>query len=218
MGYYSKNELDDDLELDESLNERPDADTLDETVANVEHRNIAVTVCDTGDEARDHLAECIPATASVMNGRSTTLNEIGFIDYLEQEDGFTYLGNQIRQLDDDEERHTARREALTADVFFDSPNAIAQTGELVGVNGVGTGIGAWPYAAKNLVLVSGTNKIVPSLDAAIRRVREFAYPLENERVQRAAGHKSVIGKLIQYEHEKQDERTELVLIDETQGY
>lgn len=107
MGYYSKNELDDDL--DESLNKRPDADTLDETVANVEHRNIAVTVCDTGDEARDYLADCIPATASVMNGRSTTLYEIGFIDYLEQEDDFTYLGNQIRQLDDDEERHTARR-------------------------------------------------------------------------------------------------------------
>lgn len=95
MGYYRKNELNDDLELDESLNERPDADTLDETVANVEHRNIAVTVCDTGGEARDSLAECIPATASVMNGRSTTLYEIGFIDYLEQEDGFTYLGDQI---------------------------------------------------------------------------------------------------------------------------
>ena len=68
------------------------------------------------------------------------------------------------------------------------------------------------------MLVSGVNKIVPSLDAAIRRVREFAYPLENECVQRAAGNESVIGKLIHYEYEKQDERTELVLIDETQGY
>lgn len=68
------------------------------------------------------------------------------------------------------------------------------------------------------MLVSGVNKIVPSLDAAIRRVREFAYSLENERVQRAAGNESVIGKLTHYEYEKQDERTELVLIDETQGY
>lgn len=218
MTYYPKDELADAVDLEDSFDHVPDAAILEETVAHIEQRNITVTVCETETEAKKYLVECIPADATVMNGRSTTLHEIGFLDYLEREDNFTYFGNEIRQIDDPDERHAARREALTADVFFDSPNAIAQTGELIGVNGVGTGVGAWSYAAKNLVLVAGTNKIVSSVETAVRRVREFAYPLENERVQRAEGHESVIGKLVQYEYEKQDDRTELVLIDTNLGY
>jgi hypothetical protein len=218
MTYYTKDELAEKIDLDDSVDQVPDTSTRDETVTNVEQRNINVRVCNTRVEAREYLIECIPAGATVMNGRSTTLHEIGFLDDLEQEDGFTYLGNEIRQIDDADERHAARREALTADVFFDSPNAIARTGEFIGVNGVGTGVGAWPYAAKHLVLVAGANKIVSSIETAVRRVREFAYPLENERVQRAEGHESVIGKLIQYEYERQDDRTELVLIDDNLGY
>lgn len=107
---------------------------------------------------------------------------------------------------------------MTADVFFDSPNAIAQTGELVAVNGKGTGLGAWPYAAERLILVSGINKIVPTVNDALHRLREFAYPLEDARVQRAQGHGSVIGKVLIYEYETTDTRTELVLIKDTLGF
>lgn len=78
--------------------------------------------------------------------------------------GFRVSPEPDRQIDDDEQRHEARRQTITADVFFGSPNVIASTGEIVGVNGKGTSLGVWPYAAKELVLVSGTNKIVPTLD------------------------------------------------------
>lgn len=218
MTYFSKEDLAGDLDLDESLDRLPDEETLDETVANIDQRNIAVTVCETGYEAREYLADRIPADVTVMNGRSTTLHELGFIDYLQREDGFTYLNDQIRQIDDAERRDEARRDAVTADVFFDSPNAIAATGEIVGVNGKGTSLGAWPYPAKRLILVCGTNKIVPALDDAIDRVRNVAYPLEDARVQAAENHGSVIGKMLIYEYEKQDHRTELVLIDGNYGF
>lgn len=70
-----------------------------------------------------------------MDGRSTTLYEIGFIDYLEREEGIEYLNGQIRRIDDDEQRRKARRETIMTGVFFDSPNAIASSGEIVGVDG-----------------------------------------------------------------------------------
>ena len=218
MTYYKKEELREKVDLNDDCDQLPDQETLDRTIENIETRNIDVTVCETGDNAREYLIDRLPADVSVMNGRSTSLHEIGFIDYLQREEDFTYLKNQIREIDDDEERQEARRQAITSDVFFDSPNAIASTGEIVGVNGKGTSIGAWPYAAKQLVLVSGTNKIVPTVDDAIDRVRNFAYPLENERVRRAQNHESVIGKLLVYEFEKLDNRTEIVLIKENLGY
>lgn len=218
MGYYPKTALAAGLDLDESFDTLPDEATLHETKRNIEERNIAVSVYEDRDDALEFLKDRIPPHATVMNGRSTTLHEIGFIEYLQQDSNVSYLKEEIRQIDDQDERHDARRKAITADVFFDSPNAIASTGEIVGVNGLGTSIGAWPYAAKRLVLVSGTNKIVPTLEEAIERVREFAYPLEDARVQQAQNHRSVIGKLLIYEFEKLEQRTELVLINGTFGF
>jgi len=216
--YQTKDELLADRDINEELDQLPSDEELQETVENIQKRNIDVTVFDVPDEARDYLISLIPRGASVMNGHSTTLQEIGFTDALENTDNVEYLAPSIRALEDAEERREARRTSVTTDVFFDGVNAIASTGELVGVNGKGTSLGAWPYPADHLVLVSGTNKIVPTLDDAMDRVREVAYPLEDARVESAQNHGSVIGKWMIYEYEKRDDRTELVIIDGTFGF
>ena len=91
---------------------------------------------------------------------------------------------------------------MAADVFFDSPNAIGETGDLVAANAGGSGLGGWPYAAGRLVLASGTNKIVPTLDDAIDRVREFGLPFEDARAWRVYDTESLVGKLLTLEHER----------------
>ncbi|PGF16430.1 hypothetical protein CP556_10070 [Natrinema sp. CBA1119] len=217
--YYTKNDFADELAVDESRFDRdPDDETIETVVSNVEDRNITVHVVDDGEAAREHLREQIPAGADVMDGHSTTLEEIGVTDDLEAADGFDYLGNRIGEIDDDEERSRARREATTADVFIDSVNAIAESGELVGANALGNAVGAWPFGAETLLLVGSTNKIVDDWETAVERVREFAYPLEDARAEEVYGQGSVVGKLVSLEYERIDDRTQLVLIDETHGF
>ena len=217
--YYTKDDFDDEVDVDESRFDRnPDEETIETVVSNVEDRNVAVHVFDDGERAREHLRDQIPDGAEVMDGHSTTLEEIGFTDDLEDADGFEYLGNRIGEIDDDEERSRARREATTADVFVDSVNAIAESGELLGANALGNAVGAWPFGAETLLLVGSTNKIVDDWETAVERVREFAYPLEDARAQEAYGQGSVVGKLVSLEYERVDDRTQLVLIDEPHGF
>jgi len=217
--YYTKDDFAGELDIDESRFDRqPDEETIERTVSNVEDRNIAVHVVDDGEAAREHLREQIPDDATVMDGHSTTLEEIGFTDDLEAAEGFEYLGNRIREIDDDEERFRTRREAVTADVFVDSVNAIAASGELVGANALGNAVGAWPFGAETLLLVASTNKIVDDWSAAVERVREFAYPLEDARAEEVYGQGSIVGKLVSMEYEQVDDRTRLVLIDEPHGF
>lgn len=217
--YYTKEDFEEELDLDESrFDEVPADDTVEEAVSNVEDRNVAVRVCESGDDAREYLAERVPEGATVMDGHSTTMERIGFTDVLEEADGFEYLGNRVAELDDDEARSDARRDATTADVFFDGVNAIAESGELLGANALGNGVGAWPFGAETLVLVGGTNKIVPDWSAAVERVREYALPLEDARAREVYGQGSVVGKLVSLEHERVDDRTELVLIDDRLGF
>ncbi|WP_435362942.1 lactate utilization protein [Haloarchaeobius sp. DYHT-AS-18] len=208
-----------DVSADESYDQFPDDATIDETVENLESRGFDVVVVDDAEAALDAVTAQIPDDVSVMNGHSTTLEEIGFVEYLNEGDhDWENLAGQVWNIDDDAERHTFRREAQTADYFLGSVNAIAQSGELVAADASGSRIGAYPFAAQHLVLVSGVNKITDDLDAAFDRIEEFAYELENARAQEAYGMESVIAKQLVYRHETEEGRTTLVLVRDNLGY
>jgi len=214
-----KAEYADATEIDASLDELPAEETIEETVENLEANGFEVVVVDSADEALDTLKDHVPAGASVMNGHSTTLEEIGFAEYLTEGDhDWEALPNEIWSIDDDAERQAARREAQTADHFLGSVNAIAETGELVAADRSGSRIGAYPFAAGNVTIVSGVNKIVDDLDAALDRLESVAYPLENERAKEAYGVESAIAKQLIFRQELEEGRTTVVLIRENLGY
>jgi L-lactate utilization protein LutB len=207
------------VDIDAALNQLPDEDRLTETVENLRENGFEVVIVDSAAAALETLQSHIPAGASVMNGHSTTLEEIGFVEYLTEGDHeWESLPDEIWSIDDDEQRHAARRDAQTADYFLGGINAIAETGELVAADRSGSRIGAYPFAAGNLVVVSGMNKIVPTLDDALDRLQSVAYPLENERAQDAYGVGSAVAKQLIFRQELDEGRTTVVLIREQLGY
>jgi len=214
-----KSEYADDADVDDALDQLPDDETIEDAVANLEANGFEVVVVDSREEALDAVQSQIPAGASVMNGHSTTLEEIGFVDYLGEGDHeWESLPDQIWSIDDDEKRQAARRDAQTADYFLGGINAISQTGELVAADRSGSRVGAYPFAAGNVVIVSGVNKIVPTLDDALDRLEDVAYPLENERAKEAYGVESAIAKQLIFRQELEEGRTTVVLVREQLGY
>jgi L-lactate utilization protein LutB len=208
-----------DADIDAELDELPDDETVEETVANLEERGFDAVVVDDADEALETVTSRIPAGVSVMNGHSTTLEEIGFDEFLSEGDHeWESLPDEIWSIDDDAERQAARRRSQTADYFLGGINAIAQTGELVAADLSGSRIGAYPFAAGNVIIVSGVNKIVPTLDDAFDRLESVAYPLENERAQEAYGVESAVAKQLVYRREPEEGRTTVVLVRERLGY
>ncbi|WP_242695658.1 LUD domain-containing protein [Halomontanus rarus] len=209
----------DETEIDVSLDDQPDDNAIDETVANLEANGFEVIVVESAEDALETVQSHVPADASVMNGHSTTLEEIGFTEYLSDGDHeWESLSDRIWSINDDAERQAARRESQTADYFLGSVNAIAQTGELVAADRSGSRIGAYPFAASNVVIVSGVNKIVDDLDAALDRLESVAYPLENERAKDAYGVESAIAKQLIFRQELEEGRTTVVIVREQLGY
>ena len=207
------------VDYDESLDTHPTDEELDAAVETLEGRGFDVVVVDDAEAALEELTSRIPAGAGVMDGHSTTLEEIGFMDHLMEGDhDWDNRHAEVYGIDDDAERQRARREAQASDYFVGSVNAIAATGELVAADASGSRIGAYPFAAENLLLVAGTNKIVADLDAALDRLEAVAYPLEDARAQDAYGAGSMIGKQLIYRQEAEEGRTTLVLVRESLGY
>ena len=200
-------------------NRIPAEEVVAETANAVRERGIRVIRARDAGEALDALTRIMPRGAEVMNGSSTTLIEIGYEALLSSgRTGWTDLHDRITAENDDGKRAELRRKSVTADYFISGANAIAQTGEIVACDMSGSRVGAWPFAAGHLILVCGTNKIVPTLEDALRRIREYACPLEDARARKAYGTPSRIGKCVILAHEKAEGRVTLILIDESLGY
>lgn len=197
----------------------PPEEIIAKTAEAIKQRNIEVVIVNNKKEALEKIKELIPESATVMNGSSTTLQEIGFVDYLMSgQHPWKNLHEPILKEQDRQKRSVLMRQAVLADYFLGSVNAVAETGELVSADASGSRVGAYPFAAGKVILVSGTNKIVPTLQDAIKRVREYVYPLENERSKKAYGMGSFVGKIIIVEKEMFPQRITLILVKEKLGF
>lgn len=198
----------------------PSEETITKTAEAIKKRGIAVIVVDTVQEALETVKKQIPANSSVMNGSSTTLKEIGLVEYLKSKDlPWDNLHAKALAQKDQAEQMEHMRLATTADYFLGSVNAIAESGELLAADASGSRVGAYPFAAKHVLLVAGVNKIVASTQEGIQRIKEYVLPLESERVKKEMGMPgSMIGKLLIVEHEMFPNRTILVLVKQKLGF
>ncbi|TFG43039.1 MAG: lactate utilization protein [Syntrophobacterales bacterium] len=69
-----------------------------------------------------------------------------------------------------------RRRSLLVDLFITGSNAVTEDGQLVNLDMTGNRVAAITYGPKHVVVVIGRNKIVPSVDEAMFRVKNIAAP------------------------------------------
>jgi hypothetical protein len=128
------------------------------------------------------------------------------------------LGPIVYNEKDPVKQAVLRRKSVAADNFIASVNAIAVTGELVACDRSGSRVSAYPFAAGKVVLLVGLQKICKNLTEAMQRVREYVFPLEDERSRKAYGTGSAFGKWVIVENEFQKGRITVVLCTEPVGF
>jgi L-lactate utilization protein LutB len=203
----------------ERWNAIPSDEEIYKTGKEVEQRGISVFIVQSAEEALGKVRALIPPGAEVMNGSSTTLIEIGFESLLNSgKHQWKDYHKVITSEDDAQKRAYLRRKSITSEYFLSSANAVAQTGEIVACDATGSRNGAWSFGAGRLILVVGANKIVPSLDEALERIRRYAYPLENVRAKKVYGTPSRIGKCVILAEESEKGRVILILVKDRLGY
>ncbi len=122
----------------------------------------------------------IPVGSSVATGGSRTLDETGVTDLL-RSGNYTFFDRNNPALSPEEKADMTTKGA-TADVYLCSSNAITVQGELYNVDGFSNRVAAIANGPKKVIMVVGINKIVPDLNAAIRRVKTIAAPLNTKRL------------------------------------
>lgn len=198
----------------------PSAETIAKTAAALKERNFDTVVVNTKEEALEKIKLLIPAGASVMNGSSTTLNQIGFVDYLKSgNSGWNNLHEAILEEKDPAKQAELRKQSILAQYFLGGVHAITESGQLLVASATGSQLSSIVFSSDNVILVSGANKIVPTIEDAFARLKEYVFPLENERMKTVGYPGSVMGKVLIYEREINPTRKiTIVLIKEKLGF
>ena len=76
----------------------------------------------------------------------------------------------------DDEKNQRRRQALHCDLFITGTNAVTEAGQLVNLDMIGNRVAALTFGPRWVIIVVGRNKIVPDLEEAMLRVKNYVAP------------------------------------------
>ena len=173
----------------------------------------------TAQEAADYLDSAIDGV-SVGIGGSITVQEMDLYPRLAAHNQVIWHWQGAS--------HT---EAVSTDVYISSVNGLAETGEIINIDGTGNRVASTIYGHKKVYLVVGVNKIAPDYDAALWRARNIAAPKNAQRLNRQTpcavkGDKCynckspdrICNALSVFWHRPGSCEMEIVLVDQELGY
>ena len=192
----------------------------------LEARQFTVSTFPTAADAAKYLNEQIDGV-TVSFGGSVTLREMGVLDTLAKHNEMSDFWN-VPEGADARENCIA---SMTSDIYLTSVNGLAETGEIINIDGTGNRVSGELFGHKKVYFVVGRNKLAPTYDEALWRARNIASPKNAQRLgvktpcaikaDRCYNCKSperiCRGLVVLWERMKSCEM-EVVLIDEELGY
>lgn len=147
-------------------------------VENLNNRHFEAYYCPTAAEALEKALSLIPEKSSVSWGGSMTIRDMGLTKALHERD-YEVIDRDLGKTP--EEVAALHRQGLLADYFLTSTNAISEEGVLVNIDGTGNRLAAICFGPKNVIVICGMNKVAKDVDAAVKRVRGYAAPVNSMR-------------------------------------
>jgi hypothetical protein len=191
---------------------------VDRTAGALEKNGFVVRRAATAGETKEVVLSLIPEGAEVLHGASQTLQLTGITDAIERSQRYRPIRPRIWGMDRQTQADEIRRLGAAPDVMLGSVHAVTETGSLIAASMSGSQLGPYVSGAAKVILVVGTQKIVASLDEGLRRIDEYAFPLEDARAQEAYGVHSGINKVLIINREINPGRITVVLVDQVIGF
>lgn len=143
-------------------------------ISNLNKRQMEGYYAKTAKEAVELTLTLLPDNPAVGFGGSMTLVQTGMLSALRKNPSIRLLDREAGQTA--AEKEEIYRSHFSADAYFMSSNAITIDGELVNIDGSGNRVAALIFGPKEVFILAGMNKIVPSVTEAVNRVRNTATP------------------------------------------
>jgi L-lactate utilization protein LutC len=169
-------------------------------------------------EAKEVVLGLIPEGSQVHHGASMSLDVAGITDEIDKSGRYESLRPRLWSMDRQTRADEIRRLSSAPEVMLGSVHAITETGSLLAASMGGSQLGPYVSGAARVILVVGTQKIVSDLEEGLRRIDEYAFPLEDARALAAYGIHSAVNKVLIINREITPGRITIVFVDEVLGF
>ncbi len=162
-------------------------DSLENVKKQLEKNNFEVFIVQDAQVARDLFFNTILPELKVDSASyadSQTLRNTKVLEVLKTDKSIEFI-DTFNKDNSWRDQINFRKRALTVDLFLTGTNAITESGLLVNLDMIGNRVAALTFGPRYVVLFIGRNKIVKDLDAAFKRIKEIAAPIN------AKGHTSL---------------------------
>lgn len=135
-----------------------------------ENQGYIVKTFDKSSDIIEELLRDVLEEESVGFGGSSTINELGIYEELENR------GNKVYWHWKSSNKEDALSKARNADIYMASVNAITEDGKILNMDGTANRIPSMIFGHKKVILIIGKNKICKDYEAARDRIRNIAAP------------------------------------------
>ena len=150
---------------------------LETAVKNLTAHGFSVRVFRTAQDAANAISQELSGK-TVGFGGSITLEELGLYTLLS---GHNTVFSHWH-LPEGGDAASLRAQAAGSEHYLLSANGIAETGEIINIDGAGNRVASAIYGHKKVWIVAGKNKLAPTYDEALWRARNIAAPKNAQRL------------------------------------
>ena len=206
--------------VDQDFGGRADEAAIERAAAGLRAKGYAVHIVDDAAAAKATILEILPEGAEVGQGASQTLEDIGVTEAIEQSGRYDAVRMKTRSMDrtSPEGLRAMRKLGVGPDWYVNSAHAVTEDGTILVASNTGSQLAPLSFGAGEVIFAIGSQKIVPDLATAFRRLEEHILPLESERMQGIYGVDSEIKKVLIIHKEFRPSRFTIVLIKEPAGF
>ena len=138
-------------------------------IKQMERRHFNAYYCSTKEEALSKALSIIEKESVIASGGSATIEEVGLLNYIKtHSEEYTFIDRSIAK--NEEEKRQIHAKAILSDYYLMSTNAFTMDGQLVNIDGNGNRVSALCYGPKHVVIITGMNKLTPSVEDAYKLV------------------------------------------------
>ena len=184
----------------------------------LEESQIHVRIAEDGREAEKMVFDLLPEGAEVFTASSQTLEQLGIPDALARSEQYTLVREQLKQMDPKTRNREMEELGATPEYILGSVHAVTEDGQVLVASNTGSQLAPYAASASKVIWVVGAQKIVRDMDEAVKRIEEYAYPREDERLREATGKPSGINKMLLINKEIKSDRTTMIIVKEELGY
>jgi len=191
--------------------------SLEALALRLRERNFEVVIVDDGAAAKAEVLSRVPEGSQAYAGKSKTLEDAGIFQEFMDNEKYDFIRRRLMKMDRNTQRDDMRRASAAPDFMVNSAHAVTEAGQIVITSASGSQIGPIASGAGKLILVVGSQKLVPDLETAFRRIEEHVFPYEDARLREAMGVGTKVTRTLILERDFMPGRTTIILVRQPIG-